>query len=237
MNRYAAAGLLTLAAAVLWTAGKMQPQRADLPAVPVVTPAPVCPGPDCPKPDKRPKPWGAMAAVPVGIDPFDSRLAIQLPDSVRQWCRNNPTGGGSCVQASIQMWGLHLNVPEAYTLLFDSDYGKAELGGGWPDRTAKYAAARGMKIFNVTGSEVWDYIDWACTTGRGCAIGASSNHFQTAVGCIPRKMYWVCNNNSPQKIDEYDWPAFQRLVKASGEWCVVPDYPTAPRKPRYRQWW
>ncbi|HRE03392.1 MAG TPA: hypothetical protein PLV68_19000, partial [Ilumatobacteraceae bacterium] len=62
---------------------------------------------------------------------------------------------------------------------------------------------------------------WAAETGRGAAIGAGTAHFQTLMGFEPTSGTWyVCNNNSPQRIDVYDDAAFRRLHLASGQWVV-----------------
>ena len=41
---------------------------------------------------------------------------------------------------------------------------------------------RGIRAFNVTGSNTWDWMKWAAETGRGAAIGAGTAHFQTLMG-------------------------------------------------------
>lgn len=165
----------------------------------------------------------------------DPRLAVDLPPDVRAWFRNPD---GSCVQCSIGMCGVDQNVPEAATLLWRTDYGPAERGGSGPDRVARYARSRGMRIYNVTGRETLDWMKWACATGRGAAIGAGRAHFQTLMGHDPRTNTWyVCNNNSTGRIDVYDDAAFRRLHLASGQWIVILDYPPHPARPKYVQWW
>lgn len=59
----------------------------------------------------------------------DSRLAVDLPPEIRTWFRNPD---GSCVQCSIGMCGVDQNVPEAATLLWDTEYGSRERGGSGP---------------------------------------------------------------------------------------------------------
>lgn len=136
------------------------------------------------------------------------------------------------------MCGVEMNVPAFSTLLWDSVYGHKERGGSWPGRVAEYAKARGVRIYNVTGSNTWDWMRWACATGRPCAIGAGGLHFQTLSGYDPKTKTWeVCNNNSPQKIDQYSDEAFRRLHLASGQWCVILDYPATSAIPEYRKWW
>jgi hypothetical protein len=159
-----------------------------------------------------------------------------VPSAIRRFCRNPD---GSCVQCSISMCGYDQNYPEASQLLWDTEYGKAERGGGWPERTSRYAQARGMRCFNITGNEVYDWMKWACATGRGCAIGAGGSHFQTLVGHDPSTNTWyVCNNNSTDKIDVYSDAAFRRLHEASGKWVVILDVPPRPGMPwQHVEWW
>lgn len=202
-----------------------------------------CPGPYCPpkpdvkpKPKPSPKPWGTPAA-PVGADEcVEGKHAVFLPSEIRRWYRNPD---GSCVQCSIGMCGQDQNVPNAACLLWDTEYGSKERGGSWSGRVAEYAKKRGLKIYNITGeNETFEWMKWACSTGRGCAIGAGSSHFQTLFGHDPKTgKWWVCNNNSTDKIDEYDDAAFRRLHMASGPWIVILDAPPHPANPVYREWW
>jgi hypothetical protein len=161
---------------------------------------------------------------------------MELPPEVRKWY-SNPDG--SCVQCSIGMVGIHMNVPAASTILWDSIYGPKERGGGWPDRTARYSAKRDMKIFNVTGNPTtYAWMKWAAKTNRFAAIGAGRAHFQTLYGWDDATDTWlVCNNNSPTKIDTYTAEGFKRLHQASGNWVVILDYPPPPPPPKYIQWW
>jgi hypothetical protein len=77
---------------------------------------------------------------------------------------------------------------------------------------------------------------WACATGRGAAIGAGRAHFQTLVAYANGRWY-VCNNNSPQRIDEYTDAEFRKLHLASGPWVVILDAPPHPVRPKYVAWW
>lgn len=169
------------------------------------------------------------------IDCPDPRLAFDVPTEIRVWYRNLD---GSCVQCSNGMIGVDQNVPAFATLLWDSEYGRKERGGSGPSRVARYAQERRVRIYNVTGETTWEWMKWCCRNGRGAAIGAGGSHFQTLVGHDPTtNTWWVCNNNSPKKIDEYTWEQFRRLHLASGEWIVVLDYPPHPIRAEYRAWW
>ena len=160
------------------------------------------------------------ASVPAQSPPTDHATFMELPAEYRAWFKNPD---GSCVQCSNGLVGMHINRPEWTFLLWDTPYGPAVHGGSWPGRVSDYARQRGMKLFNVTGNNFNDtrpWMLWAARTNRFCAIGAGNAHFQTLYGYVPTdaKPWKVCNNNSPQKIDEYSEDEFRRLHLASGPW-------------------
>lgn len=161
--------------------------------------------------------------------------ARDFPPDVRAWFRNPD---GSCVQCSIGMCGVWQNVPAATTLLWDTEYGARVRGGSYPSRVEKYADARGIPIYNVTGRDTWDWMKWASKTGRMSAIGAGTAHFQTLCWYDPDAQRWyVCNNNSPTRIDEYTQKGFERLHLSSGQWVVILKAPPPPVLPQYVEWW
>jgi hypothetical protein len=168
----------------------------------------------------------------------DPRLSGDVPAELRELYRNPD---GSCVQCSIGMCGIDANVPEAYTLLVDSEFGSKVRGGSWPGRVTEYAKERGIKCWNVTGRQTYDAMSWACDTGRCAAIGFKTSHFCTLlgsqVGRDGQRRWFVCDNNTPEKVDEYDDQEFRALHQASGPWCVILDQPPAPVRPRYAKWW
>lgn len=167
--------------------------------------------------------------------PTAPALACDLPENVRVWYHNPD---GSCVQCSIGMLGANQNVPAAATLLWDTEYGPAERGGSSPGRVAAYCNSRKIPAWNVTGQVTWEWMAWAVDNGRGAAIGAGTAHFQTLVGRDRVKGLWyVCNNQTPRRIDVYDDAAFRRLHLASGQWCVILDAPPAAPRPKFVKWW
>lgn len=173
--------------------------------------------------------------VSLGVDPPLS--IMQLSPETRAWFRNPD---GSCVQCSIGMAGVHCNDLNAACLLWDTVYGPRERGGSWPSRVANYCNRRGIKAWNITGnsvSETLPWIQWAAKTGRFAAIGAGGNHFQTLYGWNPQtNIYYVCNNNSTSRIDEYTEEQFRRLHAASGPWVVILQRPSS-ENPVLVEWW
>jgi len=166
---------------------------------------------------------------------YAKKVVLDVPADIRQWFRNLD---GSCVQCSIGMCGVDQNVQSAATLLWDTKYGHKERGGSGPSRVAEYCRKRGIRVYNVTGKSTFEWMRWAIKTGRPVAIGAGVAHFQTLTGYDEgTKTWYVCNNNSPQKIDKYSDEQFRRLHLASGRWVVILDYPPHPKIPVYRKWW
>lgn len=175
-----------------------------------------------------------LASALQAEDPRVSYV-MELPSEVRAWYRNPD---GSCVQCSIGMCGIWQNEPAAATLLWDTQYGARVRGGSGPNRVEAYADRRQIPVYNVTGSNTWDWMRWAARTRRMAAIGAGGSHFQTLYGWDPSKNHWyLCNNNSTHKVDEYTWEEFRRLHLASGQWIVVIDRPPPAPVPQYVRWW
>lgn len=163
------------------------------------------------------------------------KQTMQLEPETRAWFRNPD---GSCVQCSIGMAGVHCNDLNATTLLWDTPYGKAQRGGSWPGRVANYCNERGIQAYNVTGwPATKEWMKWAAKTGRFAAIGAGRSHFQTLYGYDENSQTWyVCNNNSTHRIDEYTDAQFERLHLASGAWCVILKRASS-ENPELIQWW
>jgi hypothetical protein len=166
---------------------------------------------------------------------------MQLPPEIRGWYTNPD---GSCVQCSIGMCGVWANCPAAATLLWETEYGSAVRGGSWPERVAGYCEQRGIKAYNVTGKDTKAWMRWSAKTGRFAAIGFFTAHFQTLYGYDDRgtadtrdDLWYVCNNNSTDRIDQYTDAEFDRLHQRSGPWCVILDTPAPPAVPKYIKWW
>ena len=160
---------------------------------------------------------------------------MELPSEIRTWFRNPD---GTCDQCTLGMCGVGQNAPRATTLLWDTPYGPRVRGGSWPSRVEAYAQRREIPVYNVTGSTTFQWMEWAARTHRFAAIGAGTRHFQTLYGFDPATRTWfVCNNNSPGRIDRYTQEQFERLHLASGRWCVVIDRPPSPAVPVYTAWW
>lgn len=177
---------------------------------------------------------GSTSAADFTFD-MPAACALQIPKESRVAYRNPD---GSCVQCSIGMCGIDQNDPVAALLLWDSEYGPAVRGGSHPARVRDYCERRNIRAYNITGESTIAWCKWACRNGRGAAIGAGSRHFQTLCGHDPATNTWyVCNNNSPTRIDAYTDREFRALHAASGPWIVILDRPPHAPLAEYRRWW
>lgn len=176
----------------------------------------------------------AWCGVTRGAEPIQM---MELSKSTRSWYRNPD---GSCVQCSLGMVGVHCNDLNAASLLWDTPYGPAVRGGSWPSRVEQYCDQRGIRAWSVSGRSIEEtipWMEWAARTGRMAAVGAGTAHFQTLYGRDPNTREWfICNNNSTDRIDRYSDQAFRELHAASGAWCVILHKPSSP-PPEWRPWW
>ena len=163
----------------------------------------------------------------------------EIPQEIRDHYTNY--GSGSCVYMSIGINGIHRNNLNAASCPWDSVYGPENVGGAGPSHVTKMAKQRNLACYNVTTDNYEDmkkWFIWSTKTNRFAAIGAGSAHFQTLYGYDPQRNVWyVCNNNSPKKVDEYTEEGFQRLHSSSGYWSVFLVGPSPPQNPRYVSWW
>jgi hypothetical protein len=204
-------------------------------------------------------PWktlGCISAVVLGLsrlasyvdaavdatEPPDQKpwLCVDLPSQQRERMRNPD---GSCVQCSVAMCGVACNVPAAENLLWDSEFGPKVRGGSSPQRVKAYCDARQIPAWNISGPASIDWVQWALTTGRPCAITWGTNHMIAAVGysgetLTAASMIAVCDNNSPQRVDWIPYKTFlAKHQTLMGGWVVVLQTPTPAGLAAYCEWW
>lgn len=171
---------------------------------------------------------------------FPNRPMMDLPVETQKWYLNR---SGDCVQDSLGLVGAYHCDFNVASLVHDSPYGPAEMGGSTPSRVASYARKRGIALYNVTGRTAQDtlpWIEWSAKTGRFAAIGYWSRHFQTLYGRdYQRDLFYVQNNWSGTFGNAYEHSK-SRFIKdheASGPWVVVLKSPPPAPNPILVQWW
>lgn len=167
--------------------------------------------------------WRLLAILMLLAAPVLAQHEFFMPREQFERFKNRvgPKGEGSCVQASISMCGAHHGLPPAELLLVDSPYGPAELDGSWPERVERYAASRGMPIWNVEGAQTIEWIEWALDRGCYAAITYGDRHMICAVGRRGNDFY-ICDNNYPSEIRRVSREVFLREHRHhGGGWCVI----------------
>lgn len=165
---------------------------------------------------------------------------LELPGEISTWFVNED---GSCVQCSLSNCGVWQNCPQASTLLQDTAYGSRVRGGSGPSRVEAYSDRRGIPVYNVTGSNSFDWMKWGAKTGRLCAIGCFRAHFQTLLWFNPDpgdpKPWKVRNNWHGTSSTHYEFSEaeFKKHHLASGQWIVILKTPSPPMAPLYVKWW
>ena len=147
----------------------------------------------------------------VRVSEEDLWKAYLMPTDIFVRRKNRPDsrGSGSCVQASLSMVGAHHHCPPAAMLLEDSEYGKAVLGGSWPERVADYCKARNIPIVNVEGNQSVQAIEACLRTGRYCGVTYGQAHMICAVGMTPdAKTFYIVDNNYPDEVRAVDRNTF-----------------------------
>lgn len=180
-----------------------------------------------------PQSKGSRKSPAQVAEPADMTHTPPVP--VRRWYQNFSRfrGDGSCVQCSLGINGVRRNNLASSSLLWDTIYGPAVLGGSDPSRVADYCRQRNIPIFNVTGDGTLKWAEYAADTGRGAAIWYGTLHFQTLMGRDKATGTWfVCNNNNPEDVTPYRDRDFRRIHVNSGRWIVVIDGPATPPAPR-----
>lgn len=164
--------------------------------------------------------------------------ANTIPADLRQSYRNLD---GSCVQCSLAIAGHYHDDANLASLLWDSQYGRAERGGAWPERVHQYAERRGIALYQVTGRDTLRWIEWALRNGRNCGVTWGSNHMITAVGISPDgRQFATVDNNSPGRVDVWSREQFTRYHAGyRGGWVVIPQgaVPTPWDAPGFEPWW
>jgi hypothetical protein len=167
---------------------------------------------------------------------FPQRPFLELPQASKELYRNRT---GDCVQDSLGMNGASRGLYNPATLVWDSEFGKPQLGGSSPSRVTAYCRERGIPIWNVTGRsmpEMEEWAEWSLRTGRGAAIGYFGNHFQFLIGRDYEKNTWHVQNNWPGTFEtayEHTPEQFRRNHKASGYWMVIIKGPPPGPDPHY----
>lgn len=175
--------------------------------------------------------WWVCSSIAEGAERIRAEVYFGKDFFPREQREAYENSSGSCVYMSVAAAGIYQNVPLAWTLPWDTEYGEACRGGSTPTRFERDAKSRGLLALSVTGTQTYDWMKWGIRNGRWVAIGAGRQHFQTLVGHNPENDTWdVWNCNDYHVVTRYTDAEFRRLHEACGHWCILLlDYPSMPR--------
>lgn len=171
---------------------------------------------------------GQQVTPPEQVNPTPrlhvaERPTVNLPEVLRQKNWPGRQNGGSCVHAtmiSLLRWQGRINLANHWRQTYDS----GETANGL---TAKFDK-EGVRYAITTSGDV-DFLEWACTTRRGCGITVMGGVHMLALVYLDDKWAGLLDNND---ITKYRWVPRATLIaewKASSGWAVTPVYtPAAP---------
>jgi hypothetical protein len=179
-----------------------------------------------------------IASTASGFDPRDV-----VPPQIREQFRNFPapgSGEGSCVWCAISMMGVDGNNPRAATMLENTQWGPANLGGAYPDMARQAFSQREIDAWHIEGN-TRPWLEWCWRNRRTAAVTLTPYHMQWMVGGDPaRGTVYVVDNNSPQRVDEWSVSEFFAQHEShGGGWTIILKGPRpAPwYGPETRKWW
>ena len=148
---------------------------------------------------------------------------VNVPAVLRQANWRGPQGQGSCVHAtmiSLLRWQYRLNTADHWR----QTYGDGE----WPEDLATKFDNEGIRFAYVTNGDV-RFLEWACSTRRGCGITIMGGAHMVALVYLDDKWAAILDNNN---VERFIWVPRETLIaewKASYGWAVTPIYaPAAP---------
>lgn len=164
--------------------------------------------------------------APFGVDHPDYP-DINIPMGMRQENWIGSRGSGSCVHASMIMLYRWMGWPSMAT------YWRWKYGNGeYASRFHRRLDAENVRWAATTTGDV-DFLDWACSTRRGCAISTMyGRHFELLVH-LDSEVAGVLDNNNIGKIKWYTRSSLIKYWKNSGGWSVgYVGIPPAPKPKR-----
>lgn len=156
-------------------------------------------------------------------DVVAERPTVNVPLVLRQSNWRGNQGEGSCVHAammSLLRWQGRYNTA--------NDWGRKYGNGEWPEGLQGKFDRNGIRYAYVTNGDV-GFLEWACSTRRGCGITVDGGEHMVALVHLDSKWAALLDNNN---VNSFIWVPRETLIaewKASYGWAVVPIYtPAAP---------
>lgn len=155
------------------------------------------------------------------------RPRVNPPAAIRQenWVSN---GSGSCVHATV-ITLLRWQGRYQMAAHWRKTYGSGETAD---DLAAKFDR-EGIRYAFTYGEDDVEFLEWACSTRRGCGVTVQGGVHMIALVHLDDKWAAILDDNAP---DHYNWVPRERFLsewKASNSWAVTVVYsPAAPLPPQ-----
>ncbi|REJ65645.1 MAG: hypothetical protein DWQ31_17040 [Planctomycetota bacterium] len=157
---------------------------------------------------------------------------VNLPYALRQKNWRGDLGEGSCVHAtmvSLFRWQGRYATAEYWR----RSYGNGEYADD--TRSTSHNLARKMQrdgirfAYTVNGDV--RFLDWACSTRRGCGVTVMGGRHMVALVHFDEKWAGILDNNDTEKITWVPRETFVAEWLNSNGWAVTPVYTPAPPLP------
>ena len=150
---------------------------------------------------------------------------VNLPVSLRQmnWLGNMDEG--SCVHATIISLLRWQGRPAT------ADYWRRHYGNGeWPEDLAAKFDREGVRYAYTKDGDV-AFLDWACSTRRGCGVTVMGGKHMVALVHFDAEWAGILDNNDINKVTWVPRDTFVAEWQNSNGWAVTPVYNPAPPLP------
>jgi hypothetical protein len=177
--------------------------------------------------------WSGVVVTPVNETPDqvtpreqkEERPSVNLPTELRQRNWIGTQGNGSCVHAtmiSLLRWQGRTNTAEYWKRAYSS----GETANGLQSKFDR----EGIRYAYTVDADV-KFLEWACSTRRGCGVTVMGGVHMVALVHLDSKWACILDNNS---VEQYKWVPRETFLaewRASNGWAVTIVYTPTPPLP------
>ena len=113
-----------------------------------------------------------------------------------------------------------------------ADYWRRTYGNGeWAAGLANKMEREGVRFAYTVGRSDVDFLDWACSTRRGCGVTVLGGRHMVCLVHFDQQWAGILDNNDPRQIRWVPRRTFLAEWFNSNSWAVCPVYAPAPPLP------
>jgi hypothetical protein len=167
---------------------------------------------------------GCGQLFPVQVQVVKERPTVNPPLALRQGNWIGSEGSGSCVHATVitlLRWQGRFNMADHWRQCYGNGETAEDLAAKFDREGIRYAYTYGE--YNVA------FLEWACSTRRGCGVTVMAGQHMIALVGLDDKWACLLDDND---TSHFIWTPRERFLaewKASNSWAVAVLYaPAAP---------